>query len=761
MPRLKDIHLMRKLRFVLRWLVRLALLVLVLLLLAFVVYFRGALYNRFVQFPREARAWEAIRSARVDVTLDDGWQDFRGVCHSHSELSHDCDVPFEEILRVLKETDRDFICMSDHCEGGKADFSLQWDGMYDGVVFVPGYEMSYGFMPWGLPRETVLDCGEDEEALARRIADLGGMLFFAHTEEDRRWDLPELTGMEIYNIHTDFKDLGYAKLMPDMILNLGAYPDQTFRLIFDRQTAILDNWDRLNKARKIVGIAANDCHQNNGIVGIYTADGKLLLRDTSPDDIGEYSLNFFTRLLLRVFFGPLEPNRQLFHFQLDPYERMVRYVSTHILAKELSKESVLDALRQGRVYVAFDMIADSTGFTFLAEGPAQRAVMGESASLTPELRLRVAAPHRCRFTIKRDGETVAQQVGTSLSWEPDAIGKYRVEAELEILGEWTPWVYTNPIEITEKPVAPPAAAPPGSEAPAFGATSEEPVLPRYAFSPGWERAFQLESKGDFTINIGARQMVMPVIIEMEARARVLEVDDAGAATIELQFTRYAMDMNMFAMQVKYDTASDAPPRQGLEFVQRLVEQPARAKVSSRGQVLEHDVSALVEGMDASYGPSAQASLEETVLQMLRAAFLSLPEGTVQPGAVFDAGAQTQTVGGAGVVEREGKYKVGAIEAGGRRILLEPAGKVTLLPVDQDKVKFESRGATAAGWVLVDLDQGCVAESFSTISIGMEMTQIDQKFDASLLTESRFRIVAEQDASEPDEVVPIAGQGSGV
>jgi len=754
---------MRRLRFVLRWLVRLTLLALVLLFIAFVVYFRGALYNRFVQFPREARAWDAIRSARVDVTLEDGWEDYRGVCHSHSELSHDCDVPFEEILRVLKETGRSFICMSDHCEGGKADFSLQWDGVHDGVVFIPGYEMPHGFMPWGLPRETALDCGEDEEALARRIGDLGGVLFFAHTEEDRNWNLLELTGMEIYNIHTDFKDEGFSRLIPDLILNLGAYPDQTFRLMFDRQTAILENWDRLNRTRKIVGIAANDCHQNNGVVGIYTPDGKLLLRDTSPDDIGTYSLNFFTRSLLRVFFGPLEPNRELFHFQLDPYERMVRYVSTHILAKELSKESVLDALRQGRVYVGFDMIADSTGFTFLAEGPDQRAVMGESIGLTPELRLRAAAPHRCRFTIKRDGQTVAQQVGTSLSWQPDAVGKYRVEAELEILGAWTPWVYTNPISVAPHAEAPQAPDAPvlDAPAPAFDATSNEPVLPRYAFSPDWTRAFELESKGDFTIKIGARDMVMPVIIHMEARARVLEIDDAGAATIELQFTRYAIDMNMFAMQVKYDTASDAPPRQGLEFVQRLVEQPARAKVSSRGQVLEHDVSALVEGMDAAHGASAQSSLEESVLQMLRAAFLALPEEAVQPGAVFDTGSQVQTVAGSGVINREGTYKVGAIEAGGMRLLLEPVGKVELLPIDQDKVKFESRGATSAGWSLVDLNQGCVAESFSTISASMQMTQAGQTFDATLLTESRFRVSDESETAEPEESIaaPAAEPGA--
>jgi len=415
------------------------------------VVYRGAVYNRFIRFPREARAWQAIRDSRVEVELDDGWNAYRGVCHSHSALSHDCMVPFEEILRVMKETERDFICMSDHCVDGKADYSLQWKGVKDGVLFVRGFEMGYGFMPWGLPDGTVLRKDEDPEALARRIEALGGLLFFAHTEEERRWDLIELDGMEIYNIHTDTKDEGgdvLKQLLPDVILSYGTYPDHVFRLFFDRQTAILERWDRLNERRKIVGIGANDCHQNNGFVGTYTERGTLLVEDTSPDTIGEYDLNVLTRLVLRMFFGPLEPGRKLFRFQLDPYERMTRFVATHVLAKELTQEAILDGLKEGRVFVGFDMIADCRGFVYFAEHGDRRAVMGQSLRFAEGVRLRSASPHACRFTVVRHGQPVYRQEGTELDWQPDEPGKYRLEAELNILGEWTPWIYTNPLELT-------------------------------------------------------------------------------------------------------------------------------------------------------------------------------------------------------------------------------------------------------------------------------------------------------------------------
>lgn len=435
------------------WGLRLVAVLLIAAGLVFVGVFHEALYNRFITFPAQAEAWEALQAQREEVTLEDGYTDYQGLCHSHSHLSHDSNVPFEEILRVLKETGRDFIAMSDHCVGATADFGLQWRGLHDGVLFVPGFEMREGLMPFGLPSQAVLQCGDDLPRLAQIVKDEGGVVFFAHTEEERMWALPQLDGMEIYNIHTDFKDEtaeggnGYAKLAPDLILNLGTYPDQTFRLIFDEQTAILERWDELNKTRDITGIAGNDCHQNNGFTLTYTENDTLRLDDTSVATIGEYELNFFTRLMARIAFGPLEPGRELFRFQLDPYERMVRYVSTHALMNELTEAALLEALDEGRVYVSFDVLADATGFTFLADNGNTTVTMGEEMPFNNRVRLRAESPVPCRFTVIQDGEAVFTYEGRSLEWQPSAPGKYRVEAHVDLLGEWTPWVYTNPLNL--------------------------------------------------------------------------------------------------------------------------------------------------------------------------------------------------------------------------------------------------------------------------------------------------------------------------
>ena len=440
-------------RCLLQLILSLTLLVIVLTTVAILGLFHRAIYDRVWNFPREAEAWEEIRAMREEPRLQYAWQHYRGVLHSHSHLSHDSDVPFEEILDVLKETDRDFIGMSDHCDGGKGDYSLQWRGVYDGKLFFPGYELNNGFMPWGLPSEVVLDCTMDEDELAAFIDDNGGLLFFAHTERERRWDLPQLRGKEIYNIHTDFilenpLILGLSKA-PSLFVNGSRYPDQSLRLIFKHPTDQIARWDEMNRERRITGISANDSHQNIGIRARVTEDDTLLIEDTSPKTIAEYPLTGWRWLLARVLFGRLDPGKEVYHFQGDPYIVSVNMVSTHVLAAELSEAAILDALEQARAFVAFDAIADARGFVFQAEDGDAIAILGEYMPFSSSTNLRGLSPYPVQFEVFRHGEPVYSYEGREFAWSPPRPGAYRVEARLNIRGRWVPWVYTNPIYLTE------------------------------------------------------------------------------------------------------------------------------------------------------------------------------------------------------------------------------------------------------------------------------------------------------------------------
>jgi hypothetical protein len=236
------------------------------------------------------------------------------------------------------------------------------------------------------------------------------------------------------------------------MLCLRAYPEQSLRLIFDAPKGQLARWDELNKTRHITGISANDSHQNVGVRGFYTANDTLVLKGTGEKTktIKELKLNFFTRLLLRACCGPLEPGRQVLRLELDPYARSCHFHNTYVLAKGCTEKDILDSLRAGRAFVGFTMLADAKGFTCFVEGAEKKAVMGESITLEPGLKLHAAAPNRCRFNVVKDGVNISRSEGAELAFDVTSPGKYRVEAELSILGKWTPWIYANPIEVLSR-----------------------------------------------------------------------------------------------------------------------------------------------------------------------------------------------------------------------------------------------------------------------------------------------------------------------
>lgn len=472
------------------------LLILILLVLGiFCGFFSQQLYHRFSLYPRQAETWKHYAEQRHPVQLTTGWHEYRGVMHSHSEVSHDSLVTCPEIVDALHEAHCSFIFMSDHFVEGKADYSLGRKGVYDGILFVRGFEMQEGFFPWGLPDDTVFSAEDDPVKLAKRIRELGGILCLGHNEAMRPWEIPEIDGMEIYNIHTDLLDemadkYSMVETIKDVLINYRAYGDQTLRGMFDPWVLALvtQKWDEQSKHRKITAYAANDCHQNVGLRGFYTGNDTLMLIDTGHDDprkkIAEFKLNSVTKPLLRMLFGELTPNRQLFRIDMDPYARSSRFVNTHLLASELTEPALLDAIRAGRAFIAFNMLADAQGFAYIAEGGGKRVTMGESIPLSPGLKLRAESPLDCHFTLIRRGKKVVSQDGSVFEYEVTEPGKYRLEAALSMPGEATivgedilnnmaPWVITNPIEVVAANTAPAPPAP-APDIPSQPTTLREP-----------------------------------------------------------------------------------------------------------------------------------------------------------------------------------------------------------------------------------------------------------------------------------------------
>jgi hypothetical protein len=137
----------------------------------------------------------------------------------------------------------------------------------------------------------------------------------------------------------------------------------------------------------------------------------------------------------------------IFDLDLDPYVRSFRHVSTHLLLTDVSEDDVRQALVDGRAYVAFDWLADPTGFVYQAARATETWPIGSEVKFAKDLYLRSEAPFEARFKLVRDGDVVLESNGPAIEYLADTPGVYRIEVWLNLAGEDRPWILTNPIYV--------------------------------------------------------------------------------------------------------------------------------------------------------------------------------------------------------------------------------------------------------------------------------------------------------------------------
>src|SRR5262249_37878857 len=133
------------------------------------------------------------------------------------------------------------------------------------------------------------------------------------------------------------------------------------------------------------------------------------------------------------------PGETIFKVQLDPYEVSLRHVGTHLLMRELNERAVREALEAGRVFVAFDWIADATGFDWTALSPSRRYEMGSRVALEKDLSLHAEAPLPVKWKLIRNGKVLRESTDRPLVFPVAEVGNYRVEAWLTVAGEEMIW----------------------------------------------------------------------------------------------------------------------------------------------------------------------------------------------------------------------------------------------------------------------------------------------------------------------------------
>ena len=393
---------------------------------------------------------------RKPVSLPTGYNDYRGLMHSHAEDATHTGGTRPELLAAARRAGVQIVMLTDHVRPERDFINDSWRGLHEGVLFIPGSE-DRGFLSFPTRSVKGVEAGSREQYIEMILKE-GGNIFLCHVEERPDWPTDQLDGLEIYNHHTDVKNEGAFQLwlqgsltdpvrLPELVAALSEYPQEVFGAQQDYLPDIIAKWDRDSQQHRLTGIAANDCHHNQ----VFT----VTAIDENTVEVGYITSKPTTTRVtaekvpaVAALVKGRTPGELIARLDFDPYERSLRYVSTHILAHELTEPAVREALRRGHAYVAHDWLCDSTGFAFVARaGGRTNATTGDDVKLDGALMLSAATSVKCTMKLIRNGEVLQTANTNRLDFEVKTPGVYRIEAWLEVDGEQRPWIYSNPIYV--------------------------------------------------------------------------------------------------------------------------------------------------------------------------------------------------------------------------------------------------------------------------------------------------------------------------
>src|SRR5262245_49628768 len=306
---------------------------------------------------------EKLKGRRADIPPRAGLNDFRCILHAHAEDSDHTGGTLPEMLADARKAGVHAVFLSDHYRPPRDFIDGRWRGLKDGVLFVPGSE-ARGFLVY--PDKSIpnrMDLATPDFVATVTAGD--GLIFLSHIEERKDHPLDGLTGLEVYNRHYDAKRdktsllalaamLTDPKRLADLQKAIKEYPDEVLAFQCDHPAVYLAKWDEGTKARRLTGVAANDCHHNQVLlVKMVDADTVLVGTNVDADDRMQ-KVTAGLRPGIRDMTKGHKAGDVLARLDCDPYYRAFRNVSTHILAAKLDEPALRAALKAGHAYVAHD-----------------------------------------------------------------------------------------------------------------------------------------------------------------------------------------------------------------------------------------------------------------------------------------------------------------------------------------------------------------------------------------------------------------------
>jgi hypothetical protein len=400
-----------------------------------------------------------LRGRRIRLAPIPGLTDYRCILHAHAEDSSHTGGTLPEMLADAKKAGVNAILLTDHFRPPRDFIDGRWRGLKDGVLFIPGSE-ARGFLIY--PTASILTRMDlNGKDFIDTVTGGEGMIFLSHIEERKDHSLDGLTGLEIYNRHWDAKQdkatllvlvmkLTDPRQLAEMQEAVRLYPDELFAFHCEYPTLYLEKWDEGAQRRRLTGVAANDCHHNQVLIVKMVDEGSVLVGTNVDDDKSMRKISAALRPGIKEMTRGRKPGDVLVRLDTDPYVVSFRNSSTHVLSPQLDEPSIRAGLKAGHAYVSHDWMGDPTGFRFgvIDANGKQAGIMGDEVQIGASLKLHAKLPLPALVRLLRHGKEVARFEGKSeFEFDVKETGAYRLEAWLQLDGEYRPWVLANPIYI--------------------------------------------------------------------------------------------------------------------------------------------------------------------------------------------------------------------------------------------------------------------------------------------------------------------------
>jgi hypothetical protein len=392
-----------------------------LVLLAIVLLAQIPFCYRRYQIGQLAGRVAEIQNQRVSIE-NAQYNDYKGVIHVHTSLGGHSTGGFDELINAARANELDFVVMTEHTAEFFDSAALTLNGNYYGTFFVGGQEADTAsgdrFLLVPGAAESFQDSRLQTGQFIEKYKAQNKLVFVTYPEKLKSWDA-NFDGIEVFSLHTNAKQMNPLLFAGDALWSYYSYPELLLTKYFARPDENLRKYDELTVNKKLTLFAGTDAHSNIGfhILG---------------DDAGNKIINL----------------------KLDPYATIFRLARNRVLLekdKPLTQENFLQALKDGRSYIAFEVLGDAKGFSFAAENGRESRIMGDEIALIDKVNLKSAAPLPGRFVVFKNGAQVFEaQSATQINFETKEKGAYRVEVYLETLGEpfdKMPWIISNPIYV--------------------------------------------------------------------------------------------------------------------------------------------------------------------------------------------------------------------------------------------------------------------------------------------------------------------------